>query len=144
MWRGSRLVQGRTTPYWSRRTIIALSLWTLVAAVLVCYLLEVWPARQMREWPTSVGTISEAHTVVRQYYNGERGSAVQFQPEIRVSYFAEGKNCTRWFALPARWDLNRSEMEKKAGELVGTKCQVHWRPRKPIDAYVTEIATVTR
>ena len=142
-WRhDTQLIRGRPT-YWKGRTIILLTVSAMLVAGLAYYLLQALPAREMGQWPTSVGVVTEAHTIVRQFYNGERGSAVQFQPEIRVTYFAAGSSYTRWFALPARWDLTRGQMDAKAAELVGTKCQVHWRPRKPIDAHVTEIAAAS-
>lgn len=137
MWHGSKLVRG-TPEYWTGRTITILIVVAVFVAVIALYLLQSLPSREMRGWPVSAGTITEAHTIVRQYYNGERGSAVQFQPEIRVSYVAGGVQYTRWFALPGRWDLSREQLETSVQKLVGTQCQVHWRPRNPMDAYVTE------
>jgi hypothetical protein len=62
------------------------------AAGLVYYLLQALPAREMRQWPTSAGVVTEAHTIARQLYDRERGSAAQFQPEIRVTYIAAGSS----------------------------------------------------
>jgi hypothetical protein len=138
----TQLIRGKPT-YWNGRTIIIATVSAMMAAGLVYYLLQTLPARELQRWPTSVGVVTAAHTIVRQLYNGERGSAGQFQPEIRVTYIAAGVSYTRWFPLPGRWDLTRGQMDAKAAELVGTQCQVHWRARKPLDAYVTEMGTAS-
>jgi lipoprotein-anchoring transpeptidase ErfK/SrfK len=101
-WRhDTQLTRGKAI-YWKGRTVTLATVSAVMAAALVYYLLQVLPAREMRHWPMSVGTVIEARTIVRQFYDGERGSAVQFQPEIRVIYLAAGGSYTRWFALAAR------------------------------------------
>ena len=74
-WRhNTQLIRGRPA-HWKGRTIILLMVSAMTVAGLVYYLLQALPTREMGQWPTSVGVVTEAHTIVRQFYNGERGSA---------------------------------------------------------------------
>lgn len=92
----------------------------------------------MDDWPVSLGLVTLTRVSVAQIGESELGSSVTLQPELQVSYAVNGANYTRWFKLPARSDLSRTQLDRDTATLIGTHVQVHWKRENPLDAYVTK------
>ena len=92
----------------------------------------------MDNWSISNGVVRETRVTVAHIVDGKYGGRIYLRPDIHVQYSASGAEYTRWFDLPERSDLTHEQMDKKLVELMGKRCQVHWKQDSPLKAYVTE------
>ena len=120
---------------------MVLLLAALGVAALTYIVLQTIHRRKVEQWPVSIGLVTAVRTGVSQVRESEQGSRVVLQAKICVMYSARGHSYTRWFSLPPRTDLTRTEMDTKSAQLVGSHCVVHWKEKQPMQAFVTEYAT---